>query len=331
MLPSGKNNIAALSGTPASITVSTTTQIEPPIVIQRLPSPRVTKTVVEKATPVLSKLPSTNNYVSFITSSNCENELNKAGYTVSNKIITRDEKSNILVSFVKAVDRNGNNVYVLIDDSGYLSTTRSDVELTRTSTNLLPFSVKNGSYESVGIEGAGVALECGSSGICTMIRGSDMAPVESNYLARGVIDVQKERVYSYPIVKLSEIKHHPDLIEKNVQNVCYRIRNQSMQKSMEELREFKRLSDELCVKLSEFDALRIKVTNCWNNALRQIESSSLSMEDSRNKYNQLNGHAESLVTAIDAVTAHNTSMRSIVESIHSLNGSVEMKFESIMR
>lgn len=295
-----------------------------PTLLQRIPSPRQTCTVVEKVNvPIKGKFPSTG-YVSIITDSNCEHELNKAGYIINHKIIAKDS------TYVKAVDKNGNNVYVLVDDAGYLSVSDTDIKLTKSDTNLLPFSIKNGMYDLVGLDGIGVAMECGTSGICTMTRGSDMKPIETNFAVENNIsfDMKSEALYSYPIVKLSEIKHHPDIVLKSIDDASRRILFESINKCVLELKDLKLAADELYKTICLLDSLRINITNSWNNHMTNLDT--VNCQDLSKKYNILNNYAESLVTTINSATVHTQLVKNTNSNLIDLIKSTEVKFAPIM-
>lgn len=301
-------------------------------VIQRIPSPSYKikpKITVEKPLiPIKGKLPSSA-YMSIITNSNCELELSKAGYIVNHKIITKDEKNNEIFSYIKAIDKNGNNVYVLIDEAGYLSTTEKDMQLSKSDSNLVPFSVKNGLYESVGLDAMGVAIECGSLGICTMTRNHEMKPVEHNFISGRPDKDSVDRFYSYPIIKLSEIKHHPYIMLQNVQNVSSRILTESFRKCVSDLSEFKRNTEELLRAITKFDTLRTNITSSWNERMYELDTFA---DDTsiQHKYNDLNNYAECLVTTINTVTTHNTQLKSIITNINDLNSAAETKFSTLL-
>lgn len=301
-------------------------------VIERIPSPNyktIAKVTVEKPLiPIKGKLPSSA-YLSIITNSNCELELSKAGYVVNHKIITKDEKNNEMFSYIKAIDKNGNNVYVLVDEAGYLSTTEKDMQLSKCSTNLVPFSLKNGLYESVGLDAMGVAIECGSLGICTMTRSHDMKPVEHNFVSKHIDKESIDRFYSYPIIKLSEIKHHPDIILQNVQNVSSRILTESFRKCVSDLSEFKRNAEELLRTINTFDTLRTNITSSWNERMYELDNGSDDISI-QHKYNELNNYAECLVTTINTVTSHNIDLKAIIANINDLNSAAETKFSILL-
>lgn len=160
---------------------------------------------------------------------NIENELSKAGYIVINKIVVRSENGSKKLQFVKAANNKGQKVYILIDVTSYMSVHANDLIIRENSaSNSIPYSYKNGIYNSAVKDVAGVAFEYGSNSICTLILDpNDLNVKETNYTVNehNFCDEKHDHIVTYPIIRLTEIKINPKIILNNTHIVINRLRN----------------------------------------------------------------------------------------------------------
>lgn len=167
--------------------------------------------------------------LSEITNSNIENELAKLGYLVINKIVVLSENGNKKLQYIKAINKKGQKVYILIDIISYMSVHPKDLMIRENSdSNCIPFSLKNGAYNSAVKDVSGVAFEYGSNSICTLIMDpGDLSIKEKNYTfnEQKFCRERHEYIMIYPIIRLSEIKVNPKIILDNTHIVINRLRN----------------------------------------------------------------------------------------------------------
>jgi hypothetical protein len=172
------------------------------------------------------------NYQTVIETSSIENELLKYGYMPVSRIVVTSENGSSNTQYIKATNKNGQKVFVQLDVAGY-STARSN-DLTFMETNkatIVPYSIKQGALNCVGIKASGVAFECGTDAVCVLSRDDDMQPKETNYVyieKKGPAPMLLEHessIIAYPVVKLSEIKVNADLILKNTDDATRNLRN----------------------------------------------------------------------------------------------------------
>lgn len=164
-----------------------------------------------------------------LTAHNIENELSRAGYVVFNKIVVRFENGSKKLQFVKAANNKGQKVYILVDVTSYMSVHANDLIIRENSaSNCIPYSYKNGIYNSAVKDVTGVAFEYGSNSICTLILNPDDLNVkETNYTIneKDFCDEKHYHIVAYPIIRLTEIKINPKIILDNTNVVINRIRN----------------------------------------------------------------------------------------------------------
>lgn len=159
---------------------------------------------------------------------NLENELNGLGYVIIAKIAVKyNNKEEI--KFLKAINKMCQKVFIYVDVTGYCSK-NNNIIIVENDNNLLPYSVKNGTHNCVGVEVSGVFFEYGSNSLCSIMRGdNDLKFKETNYIFNS--ETNKHEVMfdgcfvTYPILKLSEIREAPCIILENTNKVIRRLRN----------------------------------------------------------------------------------------------------------
>jgi len=167
-------------------------------------------------------------YQGIITNSSLERELVNNGYNPISRIMVKGDERK--TKYIKANNKKGQIVFILIDTNGYTSSKDNDITLMDTNNaTVIPYSSKMGAYSCAGKDVCGIAFECGSDSICILSHGDiDPTPIESNYVfVETKMDTGKvsNTVMPYPIIKLSEIRANPNLILKNTDLVTRRLRN----------------------------------------------------------------------------------------------------------
>src|SRR5690606_12917323 len=104
-------------------------------------------------------------YKTLIVKVSLENELLNMGYTLMNKVIINENGHN-KTHFIKAKNRKGQNVYILIDVDGYTTVDDNDLILKEyKNISIIPHSIKSGALNNACNEVHGVAFECNSNAI----------------------------------------------------------------------------------------------------------------------------------------------------------------------
>ena len=173
------------------------------------------------------------NYQSLIDSSSIENELYKYNYTPVSKIVVKGDNNRKQIFYIKAVNKNAQKVFIIIDSDGYTSSKSGDLTLmeTKLGTNI-PHSIKLGAVECIGNDICGVAFECGSDSVCILSRNDNIDLDETNFVyveKSAAISTETEgtegTIMSYPVVRLSEIIANPELVVMNTDIITRRLRN----------------------------------------------------------------------------------------------------------
>lgn len=173
-----------------------------------------------------------------------EDVLTNYDYIPLTTIIINDNKNNFKNKYVKAINKMGQKVYILIDNDN--KNLNYDLILMETNNgNTIPFSLKNGSLNLAGMDVSGIMFECDKNGLCLLENvvnenNENMSTLESNY--KLVEDNKKSSIIendggylNYPVVKLSEIKINNNLVIESSNNVTKKLRNISYKNNLEEL------------------------------------------------------------------------------------------------
>ena len=198
------------------------------------------------------------NYQEIIDNNSLENTLLKYGYTPISKIVVRNVEKNI-AQYVKCINIKGQKVFIELDVKGFSRATNNDMTIIdKTNANIVQLSTKNGAYKCVGNEVCGVAIECGSDGVCIISHGSDgITPIETTYMyIAGSNNNDAGCIMTYPIIKLSEIVLNPDLIVANTSVVISRLRTSAYTDASKELSELQESITQFNNLFVEFDKTR---------------------------------------------------------------------------
>lgn len=218
-------------------------------------------------------------YQGLIANSSLERELLDAGYAPLSKIVIRTDSGDKRVQYIKAINKKGQKLFILIDGNGYTSARATDLTLIEAhNASIVPYSVKTGAYNCAGKDVCGVAFECGSDAVCVLSRGSqDLTPKESNFVfveqsvqAAATLEIEGT-IMSYPVVRLSEIRANPQLVLANTDTVTRRLRNTAYAAGLQELAMTQQAIDRLNISFAEFNKMREDAAIKLNRTLTQLE------------------------------------------------------------
>lgn len=173
------------------------------------------------------------NYQELLAKNSKMADLVKNGYHPVSTVIVKNNEGGLEGRYVKALNKMGQHVFVLLDTQGYTAVDPKDLTMIEAkAASIVPLGVKASGLDNAGAEVSGVAFEC-NEGVCTLIRGQDTTPRETSFVyvekkAEKAAIIQ-DHVIAYPIVRLSEIIANPDLVMKNVDIATRRIRNAAYQ------------------------------------------------------------------------------------------------------
>ena len=162
-----------------------------------------------------------------------EDELLSYGYIPLSNINIQNDRGEISNQYVKAVNKMGQKVYILLDDS--IQNLDSDLTLIETKNgNILPHSLKNGALKMAAMDTSGVMFECDQGGLCVLSNVMDdenLTSTESNFTFVQEKNPSSTVVenygchMSYPVVKLSEIRVNNHLVIDGSNMVTRKLRN----------------------------------------------------------------------------------------------------------
>lgn len=242
------------------------------VTIPNLPS--ISQLQLKPSVEIINTSFNSNDYQGLISNSSLENELFTKGYTPISKIVVKNETGDKHAQYIKATNKNGQKVYILIDVPGYTTAKSTDLTmLENPNIETIPHSLKSGAYDCAGKDVCGVAFECGSNSVCTLVRdGDDLTPKESNFVFLDNSKNSNENsIMSYPIIRLSEIKVNPELILKNSDNVIIRLRNAAYSKSLQELASVEDSINKLNDSFLQFNLLREDAAKKLNSTITQLK------------------------------------------------------------
>src|SRR3972149_7805017 len=221
------------------------------------------------------------NYQGIISKASLENELLNAGYAPLSRIVIRTDNGDKRTQFIKAINKKGQKVFILIDVNGYTTARSTDLTLIEAhNASIVPYSLKTGAYNCAGKDVCGVAFECGPDAVCVLSRDTqDLAPKEANFVfveqhapAAAVIE-SEGTIMTYPVVRLSEIRANPALVLSNTDTVTRRLRNTAYVSLLEELATTQQSINKLNEAFVCFNRMREDAATKLNRTLTQLEES----------------------------------------------------------
>lgn len=208
-------------------------------------------------------------------------------YIPEDRIFTKDANGQIMGRFIKVQSPSGSSALVDINVPGVMAVAKNDmttIEIESGKALDIPLDVKTGTLSCAGNGVCGVAFEC-SNGICTISRGADMQPKETNFVK--VSEVSEEAAvigstpFAIPIVKLSEILENPIDVDKKINSSTSRIYQASFMKCQEDV---KSLQGSIGKLNSEYNALTNNLQAASNNITVTINE----LRAYNNRFYQLN-------------------------------------------
>lgn len=290
-------------------------------------------------------------YQGIIANASIENELLNAGYAPLSKIVVRTDNGEKRTQYIKAINKNGQKVFILLDANGYTTARSTDLTLIEAnSASIVPYSLKSGAYECAGKDVCGVAFECGSDAVCVLSRGSsDLTPKEANFVfveqkapAAASLEIDGS-IMTYPVVRLTEIRANPILVLSNTDTVTRRLRNTSYQAEIQDLASFQQSINKLNSSFVEFDAKRQVIASKlyrtlirleqWNDVYKADPPTS---DEYREKYRTLlfnlaqrNENISTLLRLIEKVADKRVEIDNITKEINDINEFVNNEFANI--
>lgn len=150
-----------------------------------------------------------------------DKELEKYHYTLIDKFITKDKSNNYII-YVKAITSNGYTTYILIENNE--NKNYQEILLESDPPTNIPFSIKYGSFESVGNTVHGVVIEH-DNGFLVMRRDCEkFEPCETNFSFDKSSEPQNGLVI-YPLICLCDITENKTSIEQSIDEVTRCLRN----------------------------------------------------------------------------------------------------------
>jgi hypothetical protein len=144
--------------------------------------------------------------------------------------------------YIKAIDRNGNLVYIETNVDGYVIASPDEVTLYEgTSGLMIPRASKIGALQCASLDTCGVAYEC-ADGICVVTRNDNMEPKEVSLVRKR--DIKPDEIYEegspipYPVVRFSDIIASPDHVSAGIAEAVLRLRNLAEARCQRELNLF---------------------------------------------------------------------------------------------
>ena len=175
-----------------------------------------------------------------------ENELISYQYIPLSTIIIKNDNGMFLHKYIKAVNRMGQKVYILIDGDTKKNINPDLTLIDNKEGNVLPYSLKSGVMKMAGMDTSGVAIECDQNGLCMLTNDineedDNLSIIESNFTFKeqpstGSVVENYGCHMSYPVVKLSEIKVNNDIVVEGTNNVTRKLRNSSYTTYLEEMK-----------------------------------------------------------------------------------------------
>lgn len=201
-----------------------------------------------------------------------EQVLLKYGYTVTEKVVIRDQDNGTVAKYVKTIDPNGQKVYVVPDVQALVPVPSNQTPLVPSrDVTIQPYSLKNGLMESAGLDVWGIAFEC-HNGVCTLVRnGSDLRPSEESFI-NPTLPRQQDNPITYPIVRMSEIQANPGIVLQNTQDVSMRLRNMTYERASLELRKNREAVRGLGQAFADYDKAQSQALASVRASLNELES-----------------------------------------------------------
>lgn len=178
-----------------------------------------------------------------------ESLLNKS-FIPTDRILIQT-KEGPFVQYLKVITDRGHTALIELDIDGDIAVSSKNIILhgvlptQPTHINIIPYSIKAGTFECAGNDVCGIAFECHGE-ICTLTRTDDLKPKEATFTIQklntasiGTLSnisgiLPNDYIRSYPIVRMSEILVNPQLLTENIDLVTKRIQRANYLKCSQE-------------------------------------------------------------------------------------------------
>lgn len=282
-----------------------------------------------------------------------EEELKRLGYVPINRIMETDETNDntneknarigcIGCVYVKAINPSGYIVFVEMDEDGYIIHQEGAMITTRKKKDdMVSLYSKKSAMECAQTDVCGLAFEC-RDGICSLTHSdSSTMPEEVNFVIKDSRKIEKkENPVAYPIVRMSEIRHNPELTLKNVDLCTKRLRNTSYRYSNEQvertfsletpLREqmslFKKQYDQIYHNIrTRIDQLE-KIHNIHLNNKFPTEASKKDFRTIQHNLKTSNDMVVDLLQFSSSFSSKQTQLQSLIDEFKQINQSMNERF-----
>lgn len=291
-------------------------------------------------------------YQGMIANASLEKELLNVGYAPISKIVIRSDTGDKRTQYIKAINKKGQKVFILVDVNGYTTARSTDLTLIEAhSASVVPYSIKTGAYNCAGKDVCGVAFECGSDAVCVLSReAKDLTPKEATFVfveqnnPETAATLESEgSIMSYPVIRLSEIRANPNLVLSNTDMVTRRLRNSAYTAQLQELSSTQQSIGKLNAAFIRFNQMRENAAVKLNKTLTQLEqwndiymANPPQTDDAKDKYRQLqfnlaqrNEGIATLLRSINKVTDKRAQIDGIAKEINEITDYCEKEFSTV--
>ena len=202
-----------------------------------------------------------------------EETLIQADYLPGEKVLIKCGEG-VACRYIKAINKNGHPVYVELDIDGHVVVDPNMTVLNKiTDDNMIPRSIKIGSYECAKNEAcSGVIFEC-SNGICAVTNGANMLPDESIYMRDNTSNNNTNTSVAYPVIRMSELKHGDrNIINKSIGETHAKLRNVALSSTDENVCGLRNAVSDLKKGIDQFDSYRKQVLETLASTLRYLDN-----------------------------------------------------------
>ena len=226
----------------------------------------------EKTEASRSSLPT---YQSLITAIGLEGELLNARYQIEGTITLSNERNERRVQYIKAINANGQRVYIIVDVNGVLAPQRNLTMVALNAPTRVHHSTKSGAYDCVKDAVSGVAFEIGVDGLSTIIRDREtLEPVEINYaVVSRDINMETDNagtVMTYPIIRMSEIRADAPQVLQNTDIAFNCLRTTTLVSHKDAILEATESIKNMTEAWVSFNTVRYDVANALADDIRQL-------------------------------------------------------------
>jgi len=142
---------------------------------------------------------------SMVASASLEHQLVKYGYNSDMKIVV-EENGQPETKFIRATDRNCNQVYIYVDTEGYTIICSDETSYLDDTPSSLPFSVRQGLPKLLTKDFYGVALEAGDSVCILHVDGCSVIEHRYRFNANYAGPITSDEGFTpYPIIRMSDV------------------------------------------------------------------------------------------------------------------------------